>query len=742
MRLSHRNQLLLHVGSSMTHIRNKIALRAVNPSFSLKSDNEVNYTTLPLDEFQNTLIQQTAARKATREATINKRQHRRFQNGNPNVFNSFSNGLVTIPALSTTTTDPVGGRLSKYYSNWTKISINSFVDTIIQYGYKIQFHTTPPTTTTPTSIHPLSQDQVPLINQTIQDLLDKQAIELVSQEEVQQTPGFYSSMFFIPKKDGGIRPVFNLKRLNQYLHHAPHFKMETLREVSLMIHRNDYLVSIDLSDAFLHIGPHPESRRFLRLKWNGQIYQYRTIAFGLASSPYIFTKVYRPILEHLRSQGIRISAYLDDWLLVADNKELALQQSQMVVSLLRQLGWLVNRKKSVLTPTQQLEHLGFVLHTRKMTAALPLKKLRDIRRPTKQVLDKPDRQRHRVIHSLTMRIQAATFAVFPARLYTRHLLYYKNQTVKTDTDWDTPRTLDPASLQELSWWYDNLKKWNGRSILPTTPTQTIFVGASNTGRGCSWNQHRAHDYWNPFEAEQSINWRELKAAFLALQTFRLPEHSTVLIQTDDTTSLSYMNKQGGNRSLALLDLATDVWNWCLQRKIVIQAQHIGGVNNRIADMESRRTFFKNQWSINPSVFQHITYLWGPFSVDLFAGRTTKLLPKYESWLPDPGAIHTNAFTIPWTMFHHPFLNPPWTPSGDLGGPVLAQCNVVPSPPTSSFDRSLAVASAVSTNNIATNSPCITSPKLDDALRMDIIRAKLERQNLNAQAIEDLLAVNV
>ncbi|KAG0733379.1 hypothetical protein G6F16_013520 [Rhizopus arrhizus] len=137
----------------------------------------------------------------------------------------------------------------------------------------------------------------------------------------------------------------------------------------------------------------------------------------------------------------------------------------MVVSLLQQLGWIVNFKKSVLTPTQQLEHLGFVLNTRKMTAALPLKKLRDIRRSIKQVLDKPNRQRPRVIHSLTMRIQAATFVVFPARLYTRHLLYYKNHTVKTDADWDTPRALDPGSLQELSWWYHNLQKWNGRSIL-------------------------------------------------------------------------------------------------------------------------------------------------------------------------------------------------------------------------------------------------------------------------------------
>ncbi|KAG1439961.1 hypothetical protein G6F56_012098 [Rhizopus delemar] len=275
-------------------------------------------------------------------------------------------------------------------------------------------------------ILPFSREQSHLIDQAIQDLLQKSAIERVSPQQVKEVPGYYSSMFVIPKKDGGVRPVFNLKRLNQYLD-APHFKMETIREVSLMIKQNDYLVSIDLSDAFLHIGLHPDSRRFLRLKWQNQVYQYCTTAFGLATSPFVFTKVCRPILEHFRSQGFKISAYLDDWILAASTKDLAMQQAQAVVALLRKLGWIVNLKKSVLTPTQQLEHLGFVLNTRTMTATLPSKKLRDIRRSIKQILGKPSRQTPRVVHSLTMRIQAATFAVLPARLYTRHLLYFKNQ---------------------------------------------------------------------------------------------------------------------------------------------------------------------------------------------------------------------------------------------------------------------------------------------------------------------------
>ncbi|KAI8639184.1 hypothetical protein BD408DRAFT_350498, partial [Parasitella parasitica] len=108
------------------------------------------------------------------------------------------------------------------------------------------------------------------------------------------------------------------------------------------------------------------------------------------------------------------------------------------------LGWIINFNKSVLAPTQQFEHLGFALNTQSMTALLPANKLSDIRRSIKQVMNKP-----RIIHSLTMRIQPAEFAIFPARLYIRHLLYYKNQIVKSDPDWNRPGSLDQASLKEL-----------------------------------------------------------------------------------------------------------------------------------------------------------------------------------------------------------------------------------------------------------------------------------------------------
>ncbi|KAG1109035.1 hypothetical protein G6F42_015782 [Rhizopus arrhizus] len=69
--------------------------------------------------------------------------------------------------------------------------------------------------------------------------------------------------------------------------------------------------------------------------------------------------------------------------------------SPLVVSLLQDLGWLINYKKSVLYPTQKLEHLDFfvLLKTRDMIALLsPVKLLPNIRRSTKQVLERPHPQ--------------------------------------------------------------------------------------------------------------------------------------------------------------------------------------------------------------------------------------------------------------------------------------------------------------------------------------------------------------
>jgi len=79
--------------------------------------------------------------------------------------------------------------------------------------------------------------------------------------------------------------------------------------------------------------------------------------------------------------------------------------------------------------------------------------------------------------------------------------------------------------------------------------------------------------------------------------------------------------------------------------------------------------------------------------------------------------------------------------GDSGGSVLAQCSVVSPPTTIGSFPALDVATTSGADNITQDSPPITTTELD-ALRVATIRQQLLKKNLNAQAVEDLLAAKL
>ena len=70
----------------------------------------------------------------------------------------------------------------------------------------------------------------------------------------------------------------------------------------------------------------------------GAIYQFRAPPFGLSVAPRIFTMVLRPILAWLRLRGIKVHAYLDDWLGRASSQFCSNRQGVAITGLLQFLG--------------------------------------------------------------------------------------------------------------------------------------------------------------------------------------------------------------------------------------------------------------------------------------------------------------------------------------------------------------------------------------------------------------------
>ena len=98
--------------------------------------------------------------------------------------------------------------------------------------------------------------------------------------------------------------------------------------------------------------------------------------------------------------------------------------------------------------------------------------------------------------------------------------------------------------------------------------------------------------------------------------------------------------------------------WCLERNIHIQAQHLPGVLNQVADMESRSMRDRSDWKLDRRIFLEVNRRYGPLEVDLFASRLTNQCRCYFSWRPDPFAEATDAFLQDWRIMRG-FANPPW-----------------------------------------------------------------------------------
>ncbi|PFX21005.1 hypothetical protein AWC38_SpisGene14530 [Stylophora pistillata] len=172
--------------------------------------------------------------------------------------------------------------------------------------------------------------------------------------------------------------------------------------------------------------------------------------------------------------------------------------------------------------------------------------------------------------------------------------------------------------------------------------------------------------------EVHINCLELLAgAFAVKVSARNKIQMKIHLLMDDVSATHYINKMGGTKSPVLAKLALDLWSWCLEHKILLEAQHIPVVLSVRADHESRTFHHHNDWKLSPAVFNLVNQTLGPLQLDLFASRLSAQLPKFISWRPDPEAEAFDAFSQNWSKVRG-YAFPPFALVGRCLRQVLAQ----------------------------------------------------------------------
>lgn len=457
-----------------------------------------------------------------------------------------------------------------------------------------------------------------------------------------------SRIFNVKKKNGKNRMILDLSIINTQINKIS-FKMEDSNNIRSLLGDHDYMASIDLTDAYHSISLHTDSRDFVCFNFLDQVYQFNVIPFGLTSSPRIFSKVLRPVIIHLRSQGIKISAYLDDIFLCASNPTLLSSHIETTLNLLTSLGFYPNYTKSNLTPTQSLVHLGYEWNTISMTISLPSDKIEKTRSMATTLLDSTCTLR-KLSSFVGLAISHNT--AFPlSPMYYRGIQSLICFNLKKSKSWDSIILLSEPAIQDLHWWSTCPKLLPSSPIKDFVPDLTLHTDASKSGYGGILSSGQSvSGTWTDEEGLLHINYLELKAIQLCFLSFLpLVRNKYVNLMSDNNTAVTYFNKIGGTHSLALTSLAIDIRRTLDDNDITCKAFFIPGRLNVSADFYSRNTTNIHDYGLNKETFSTLVSLI-PFQpkIDLFASRLTHKLPVYCSKSFDPFCSKINAFSFSWT----------------------------------------------------------------------------------------------
>ena len=158
--------------------------------------------------------------------------------------------------------------------------------------------------------------------------------------------------------------------------------------------------------------------------------------------------------------GIRIILYLDNMLLMAN---LATEHFQTAVQLLKSLGFIVNIEKSVASPTQQIESLGFNINSCSMLLSLPTQKLTSLNSSKHMMALKEVTVRK--LSQILGTMVAAHPAILKAPLHYRQLGRVKLSYLRQGYPFDHRLPTSQAIKEDLSWWVTQAHLYNGRSPL-------------------------------------------------------------------------------------------------------------------------------------------------------------------------------------------------------------------------------------------------------------------------------------
>ena len=352
------------------------------------------------------------------------------------------------------------------------------------------------------------------------------------------------------------------------------------------------MAKVDLQSAYRSVGIHPSQYKLTGLAWTFDSEADPTVLvdtrlpFGARKSPFIFHRITQSVKRMLIKRGITCYVYLDDFLVTGDTFGECLHAYNVLIALLRNLGFNINWKK-VCDPTTSLTYLGVQIDTVRGTLSLPEQKAVSLRRDIVHFIQRK-RVTRRQLESLVGKLQWASCVIPWGRSHTRYIY----DVIATIRDPRHKHIVDSALRDDLQWWLKWLVVGNHtRLIWDDRPVYHVYTDACTEGAGVfcpegDW----AYARWEmdlPHIHPHHINVKEMAAVCIAASRWcQKWENKRVVIHTDSQVVKAVING-GVSHNRMCMFLLKELCFLALKYNFSIIAEYIPGELNVISDSISR-----------------------------------------------------------------------------------------------------------------------------------------------------------
>ena len=515
------------------------------------------------------------------------------------------------------------------------------------------------------------KDFIPFISDTIHERMLNGSISYAGKVGVDPPPFIVAPLTVEPSKP---RLCVNMMYLNNWIVDRP-FKLDGLKDVAKTARNNAFYTSLDDKSGYDNVRTSKQCRHLLGFQWAGHYFVANTLSFGFKMSAFIYNTLNLQAVSYIRkSFKIPIFLYIDDRLTeevrdtrVSQGYHSAMLANYITCEIVLRLGFCLNLKKSIFTPTQAPVFLGFIVDSIDRCFRLTDTKRRKFIEIREFCLAQQSVSVS-CLQKLAGRCISFMLAVPAAKLYTREINRGISMAIKSGGY----VTMSGELREEIAYWRF-LDNWQG--MLKWKDEKHLVISMSTDSSLYKWGGRvtlpqkgdvDVSDFWPDSMRNLPIMVLEAYALHNVLRAFSQYIMSSRVDANVDNTSLIAAWNNEGSHSLELNKAIKDIFSLTLEFDMVLNLIFVPSSENQ--SDEASRSIRKSDAALSDIYWLRIQEYFGGktgHTCDMMAldsnakkNRNNQTLPHFTPY-QTPHSAGVNVFAQEIASSENYYVFPPF-----------------------------------------------------------------------------------